>query len=131
MKKIILYVLLAFTITWVFWYLNYLCVIDKISLNEKAFHILGLFGPLFSSLIITYFYDGRQALIKLLKQGLKIRIKYYWYIIAILIFPIISIISLLIQNSFQINQIDFSAFNNIANLFIRISIGLVAFFGCL
>jgi membrane protease YdiL (CAAX protease family) len=110
--------MLAYFFTWTFWAVDYLCVIGKIGINEKAFHVLGVFGPLFASLIVSYRHGGPKAIRSLLQKGIRLKAGIKWYFTVLLIFPVISLLSLFVQNSFIIRLNDFSGFNDIYNMVI-------------
>lgn len=94
----------------------YLSVTGRVNINGKMFHIAGIFGPLISAIIIKWQFEGRAGVVNLLKKAGRIKCNTGLYIFTILIFPLISIVSLIIQYSFDIKEIDLGAFRDIWSL---------------
>lgn len=89
-----LFFLLAFGLTWLFW--------APLALHEQALITLpagiyehldgsnpGAWGPLVATLILTYLNAGWSGIKELLRQATRVRFGIIWYMIALLLFPLI------------------------------------------
>ena len=73
-----------------------------------AVYILLGWGFIFASLIMTGLTLGRIAVINLLKRFLIWRVNPAWYLVALLLFPIISIVAVFLAAGLSGSPVDFS-----------------------
>ena len=81
----LLFFVLAYVISWIFW-------VPLIFIKELApvgfpITVLGIFGPTFAAVILSYRNDGTEAVKRLLKRGLEFRIGKKWYLPILLLNP--------------------------------------------
>jgi len=113
--KIIVYLLIAFTWSWVNWFtgLQYLSAgnNDKAIGHFVTFFFIGVYGPAISSVITTLYFDGLKGLVGLLKRllVLKAPAKVYLAIILLPVFILASAIGLYYLFVGQIGRVDFTA----------------------
>lgn len=105
-KNLILFYIIAFAFSWALWIPqalndNGILKINSIILSLSNF---GAYGPLIAALALTYYNDGKNGLIKLLKRVINFKFNYKWYLIIFLTFPIILGASLLLAGV-SFNQI--------------------------
>lgn len=116
-RSLIIYTLITFAFTWIFWiaalymgykdisflrYLNW----DFESSSQFTRHLIfriGVYGPLVGSLIVTYLHSGGQGLKKFIKKIFKVNIKAKWYLYLFLIPLIINLAVVLIGLIIGIN----------------------------
>jgi len=94
-RNLILYFLIAYGFTWLFWILQALAMrgllgssllVDFLaSPNNPA-----AWGPLVSAVLLTWLNERGRGVIRLLKRGVDYRFAKVWWIPIILVFPIIS-----------------------------------------
>lgn len=98
-KSLLFYVIIAYSITWVFWITATLLGYEDISF-VKLIHWdfetpkqlilflvfrIGVYGPLIASLLVTYYFFKRDGLKDLWRRITKWKIKFKWYLYALLI----------------------------------------------
>jgi hypothetical protein len=101
-KSLLFYVIIAYSITWVFWITAILLGYEDISF-VKLIHgdfetpkqlilflvfRIGAYGPLIASLLVTYYFFKLDGLKDLWRRITKWKIKFKWYLYALLI-PIV------------------------------------------
>jgi len=87
-RNLLLYLLVAFVWTWVFWLS--LFVLSKSPLEDLSavpLFVIGGFGPFIAAVSVTYFTEGKDAVRRLLKKGVNYRFKKIWFIPIFLFFP--------------------------------------------
>lgn len=80
---------------------------------------LAEFGPTLSAIIVTFFIYGKTGLKDLQKRLLLCKVRLRWYFFAILITPILIILSLCIDSLIFKTTYDFSLLNDWDNNFIK------------
>lgn len=87
MKKLFLYFVLAYLISWVIWLPLILPKfgIDSLPVLPKYHHYLGSFGPMIAAFIVKYMYDGWNGVKDLLKKLLQWKVNWIWYVIVLVI----------------------------------------------
>ncbi len=73
-----------------------------------AVYILLGYGFVFASLIMTGLTIGKDAVVALLKRFLMWRVGWKWYLVALLLFPVIQFSAVLLNAVFTQSTIDFS-----------------------
>jgi membrane protease YdiL (CAAX protease family) len=103
MKKVILFIVITFSISWSFWGLQYLGQEGFLPEWVQAFGILGLFGPFFSFLIISKKEEG-----SLKERFIKLFAKFpIWIAFFALLSPmVISGLAYLIYTHFETGPIE-------------------------
>tara|TARA_R110000824_G_scaffold315042_1_gene501998 strand:+ start:21032 stop:21934 length:903 start_codon:yes stop_codon:yes gene_type:complete len=116
------YFVTAFAFSWFFWGIAFLLGLNNepVTASTDAQNLLaaasplmlllmliGVFGPFFSTFILTYRQQGRAGIAALWRSGWKINIGWSWLCIIFLLFPVIKIVSLLIAGV----GISFGAFS--------------------
>jgi hypothetical protein len=94
LKELGLYILLAFGISWLLWtpaILNALGIIDF----PFRIGIIGTFGPMAAALLLTFSRQGKDGLSGLLRRSYSIRFSVIWWLVAILLWPALQGIALL------------------------------------
>ncbi|MCX8174381.1 MAG: CPBP family intramembrane metalloprotease [Thermoplasmata archaeon] len=86
-KNLVLFFVLAFAISWVFW-------IIEILWKKSLF--LGPFGPTIAAFVLTYINEGAEGAKKLLKRGIDLKFKKIWLIPIFLLMPCIIGLSLVL-----------------------------------
>ncbi len=94
MRKVVLFVLLAYGWSWFFWIPSALMakgLLVPTSL-ESFFNFafkLGGWGPLLAAFLVTYLDLKKEGVIDLLRRGVKYRFGLIWYLVALFLFPIL------------------------------------------
>lgn len=102
--QLVVFFVLSFIIAWLAWL--------PAVLNPKApqpLSILGLFAPAISAVVVLWWVQGGAAVVALFKRYTIWRFSIGWYLVALLLMPIIYVIALLITL--------FSTNGSFANLF--------------
>jgi membrane protease YdiL (CAAX protease family) len=66
----------------------------------KGILMVAASGASISGILVTLFFDGKKGLKSLLSGLLKIRIKWYWFVLSIFLFPLVLILSSWIASFF-------------------------------
>jgi membrane protease YdiL (CAAX protease family) len=66
----------------------------------KGMLLVAASGVTISGILVTLFFNGKKGLKSLLSGFLKIRIKWYWYVLSIFLFPLVLIFSSWIASFF-------------------------------
>ena len=93
-KELGKYILLAYGISWILWtpaILNGLGIIDF----PFRIGIIGTFGPMAAALILTFSSKGKEGVLGLLRRSFSGRFKPIWWLVAILLWPAITGIAML------------------------------------
>ncbi len=89
-KRLLIFFLVAFGFTWLFWMpdaLSKMGVIPTSPLTQLGF--LGAFGPLVSAVIITAIWEGGRGLVALFSKAGDYHFKKRWWLSIILLFPLL------------------------------------------
>ncbi len=102
------YFALAYAFSWAFWGMAYLFAGDQPPVTGTAedllaaappamlvLVLLGVFGPFFAAFVLTWRRQGRSGAAALWKSGWRVRIGMKWFLVALLIYPAIRLVSLL------------------------------------
>jgi membrane protease YdiL (CAAX protease family) len=89
-----LFYLLAFGWTWLFWVPLGLHEQAIVTLPDGVYRFLsgpnpGAWGPLLAALLLTYLNDGWSGIKELVRRGTRVRFGAFWYIVVLLLFPIV------------------------------------------
>lgn len=130
-KPVTLFLLATFLISWSILILYSLGQAELIKFQlPKIFLILfAQFGPLFAVLILVGLFQGKQSLKNLFKRTINFKVGLPWFLFVILVYPIIILISFLINYFLGGDMPDFP--NNgswimlVGNFFLGLIIGLV------
>jgi uncharacterized protein len=108
MKKLIIYFVLAYLISWIIWLPLILPKygIDILPVVPKYHHYLGSFGPMIAAIIVKYIYEGRQGVKDLLKRLVQWKVNWVWYVV-VLVVPVLLVIAAGYTDEF-INQQPFT-----------------------
>jgi len=90
-RNLLLYLLVAFVWTWVFWLSLFL--LSKSPLEDPSavpFFVIGGFGPFIAAVSVTHFTEGKDAVRRLVKKGINYRFKKIWFIPIFLFFPAVN-----------------------------------------
>lgn len=100
-------------------------IINRGSSENRADFLLLLAasGATISALLTTLIFDGKKGLIELIKKVIQLRFKWYWYVMSILLMPIVMILLWFFGRHFNIPfENPFSKIQNVLPVFIIISI---------
>ncbi len=101
--QLVIYVLLAFTIAWGTWFPAFL---HPDSLRLLSF--VGLFAPAISAIIVSFYLSKASGIKELLGGYTRLRFGILWYIIAILLVPLLFTLSFWLDG-----QLFHTSFKNI------------------
>lgn len=95
---IIFFFILTYAISWGIW-IPMMIAYQTISEFEITAIVLilayiGLFGPTISAFIVTFIYNGKKCLKKLLNRLFRWRVKIIWYLIALFAIPSVRFLAL-------------------------------------
>ena len=100
-RKLLLFLFITFTFSWIFWIPEALLTQEVISpsviTDILAFLNLGAFGPLVGAFYATYVHDGKSGILALLKRAVSIQFKKKWLIPTLLLMPAVTGGALLIS----------------------------------
>jgi len=103
MSKLLLFLLVTFVFSWVFWVPKALIAQDVINTSVLtdmlAFLNWGAYGPLVGAFVATYFYEGKSGVLVLLKRVVDMRFQKKWLIPILLLMPTISGAALFVSYS--------------------------------
>jgi uncharacterized protein len=87
MKRLLLYFILAYLISWIIWLPLILprFGIDTLPVIPKYHHYLGSFGPMIAALMVKYFSDGWRGVKDLLKRMVQWEVKWVWYVVVLVV----------------------------------------------
>jgi hypothetical protein len=89
-KRLVGFFLLTFAFTWLFWVPDALSkrgIIPASPLTGLGF--LGAFGPLVAAIVLTAVYERGAGLIALFKKALDFRFGKRWWLLVMLLFPLL------------------------------------------
>jgi membrane protease YdiL (CAAX protease family) len=94
MKKVVLYFVLAYLISWIIWLPLILPKygIDSLPVLPKYHHYLGSFGPMLAAFIVRYSSEGWSGVNDLLKRIVKWKVNWVWFFI-VLVIPVLIVIA--------------------------------------
>lgn len=94
MKKLVLYFVLAYLISWIIWLPLILPKfgIDILPVLPKYHHYLGSFGPMIAAFIVKYISEGRQGIKDLLKRLAQWKVGWIWYVV-VLVVPVLLVVA--------------------------------------
>src|SRR6056297_301633 len=109
-KSLLYYVIIAYSITWVFWITAIILGYEDMSFTRLIhwnfetpgqmilFFIfrIGVYGPLIASLFITYHFSKSDGLKDLLQRMIKWNVKIKWYLFVLLIPVVLNLVVVLI-----------------------------------
>lgn len=98
-RNIILYAVVAYAFSWIFWLPQVLDSNHVMELPHSLVYMVGFvapFGPLVAAFSLTYLTEGKEAVEKLLKRGADHRFGKIWLIPLFLLFPLWAGTSLLL-----------------------------------
>ena len=85
-KKILRFILLSFSFSWIIWLSAILLLPEKYNL---PFLLLGSFGPFVSAMIVIKKFDGKDRLKNWLKISFSLRGIVFWLIFGGIVFPFV------------------------------------------
>jgi membrane protease YdiL (CAAX protease family) len=93
MKKLFLYFVLAYLISWIIWLPLILPKygITALPVLPKYHHYLGSFGPMIAAFIVKYIYEGWKGVKDLVSRIIQWKVNWIWYAVVLLI-PILLVI---------------------------------------
>lgn len=117
---ILTFFILALLISWAGW-IPYAAAQAGILHLKIPSEIIWLaeFGPTLSAIIVTFFIYGKNGIKDLQKRLLLCKVKAHWYLFAILITPLLILLSLGIDSLIFNASFDFSLLNDWDNNFIK------------
>jgi membrane protease YdiL (CAAX protease family) len=86
-RNLLLYLLVAFVWTWIFWLSLFVLQIPLEDPSAMLISFIGGFGPFIAAVSVTYFTEGKDAVRTLAKKGINYRFKKIWFIPIFLFFP--------------------------------------------
>lgn len=93
-RKLWLFFLLAFGWSWLFWWPVALVARGVAVPPALAGFLQGPFnpaawGPLIAALLVTFLEEGRAGVANLLRRGTSVRFGLWWYLVILLLFPVL------------------------------------------
>jgi membrane protease YdiL (CAAX protease family) len=100
-RNLLLYFIIAFAFTWLFWILEALAMRGMLGTSIFVDFLLSphnpaAWGPFVAAFLLTYLRTGRDGVIKLLRRGIDFRFNKVWLIPTLLLWPAIMIGGLLV-----------------------------------
>lgn len=94
MKKLFLYFVLAYLISWIIWLPLILPKfgIDSLPVLPKYHHYLGSFGPMIAAFIVKYISEVWNGVKDLLKRLVQWKVKWIWYVVVIIV-PVLLVVA--------------------------------------
>ncbi|CAH0118531.1 hypothetical protein PAE9249_01020 [Paenibacillus sp. CECT 9249] len=95
LSKSILFLIIAFAISWLLWAPALLSSVGaiKIILPTEPFVVLGAFGPSFASILLSYLYEGKQGVMDLLRKAARFKVRVGWHLLALLLLPLLFVLA--------------------------------------
>lgn len=105
-KALLIYFILTFIFSWMFWLIGILASYDQITipLPNLVFVVIGAHGPLVAAFGLTYKNEGRKAVKNLLFSGFNMRMKPVWWVVILLLPFLLSGLTVwinVVQSDFQ------------------------------
>lgn len=117
---ILTYFILALLISWAGWIPYAAAQAGILHLKIPSELIwLAEFGPTFSAIIVTLFIYGKSGLKDLQKRLLLCNVRLHWYLFAILITPLLILLSIVLDSLIFETTYDFSLLNEWDSNFIK------------
>ncbi|HEX4957635.1 MAG TPA: CPBP family intramembrane glutamic endopeptidase [Lacibacter sp.] len=87
MKRVILFFVVAYLITWIIWLPLILPPfgIEVLPVIPTYHHYIGSFGPLMAAFLLTAYYDGSKGVLCLLNKLVQWNVHWVWYFIVLLV----------------------------------------------
>ena len=101
LSRLGIYFLLAFVIAWGTWFPSF-----NHPDSLKLLSFVGLFAPAVSAIIVTYFFEKKIGIRKLLGRYKIVNFKNGWYIFSVLFIPILFVIALGVDHVFFHTKIN-------------------------
>jgi uncharacterized protein len=98
-NAILLFVLLAYGLSSAVWFSGFVLIDGLSDLQDERFTpflFVGSFGPTVAALIVTGWYNGRSAVIDLLKRVVQVKVNWRVYLFAFFVLPTVGILLFLI-----------------------------------
>lgn len=94
MKRITTFLLITFGFSWLFWIPAALVAQGILTVSPAMERFLldtnpAAWGPLLGAILTALFFEGWAGLKDLLKRGFKVRIGWKWYLVILLLFPLL------------------------------------------
>jgi membrane protease YdiL (CAAX protease family) len=91
-RNLILYIIIAYSFTWVFWILEAMATQGKLGSNIIVDFLLSpgnpaAWGPTVAALSLTYLYEGKEGMTRLLKKVTDINFPRIWWLPTFLLLP--------------------------------------------
>lgn len=102
MKRLILFLILTYTISWLIWLPYY----SGIS-SSPFFHLLGAYGPMAAGFIIVFREEGSKGVRSFLKSIFRFPAKLFYLLVALLAPFILFLLAVLLNHFFNASAISF------------------------
>jgi len=102
--------LLTFLISWIGWGLQLAYALRWVSFHSLGFSILAGLGPAIAATIVTLVLSGLKGLGRMLGAFFRKGAKWIWFLLALFLQPLITLITLGVERLFSIETFDFAAF---------------------
>jgi len=109
-RPLLTFFLLTFLISWIGWGFQLAFALRWISFHSVGFSILAGLGPAIAAIILTVILSGLKSLGRLLGAFFRKGAKWIWFLLALVLQPLITLITLGLERLFSLGTFDFAAF---------------------
>lgn len=109
-RPLLTFFLLTFLISWIGWGFQLAYALRWISFRSVGFSILAGLGPAIAAIILTLILSGLKGLRGLLGAFLRKGVRWIWFLVALALQPLITLITLGFERLLSIGTFDFAAF---------------------
>lgn len=109
-RPVAFFFLLTFLISWIGWGLHLAYSLRWITFQSPFFALLGGLGPAISAVILTLILSGFKGVGRLLGAFFRKGARWTWFLIALALQPLITLVALGIEHLLLGETYDFSAF---------------------
>ena len=109
-RPLLFFFLLTFLISWIGWGFQLAYALQWISFHSVLFSIMAGLGPAIAAVILTLILSGLRGAGRLLGAFFRKGARWTWFLIALVLQPLITLIALGLERLFSIETFDFANF---------------------
>ena len=109
-RPLLFFFLLTFLISWIGWGFQLAYALRWIAFHSVGFSILAGLGPAIAAIILTLLLSGFKGFRRLLGAFFRKGARWIWFLIALALQPLITLIALGLERIFSIETFDFADF---------------------
>ncbi len=109
-RPLLYFFLLTFLISWVGWGFQLAYALRWIAFRSTFFTLLGGLGPAIAAILLTVVLSGFKGLGRLLGGFLRGGARWFWFLLALALQPLITLVALGFERVFSMETYDFAAF---------------------